>query len=65
MSGDISVDGDLVIQGEIRGNVVGADTVFITRSARLHGQVTATRIQFECGADLDGVILVGRIAQTD
>lgn len=64
LRGELSIGEDLVIQGEIHGNVVGTDTVVIKRGARVSGQISATRIQFEQGTRLDEVVLTGSIART-
>jgi len=64
MKGHLSAGEGLVIHGEIQGDVYGTETVTITKSARLQGQISAARIQFESGTNLKGVVLEGRIAQT-
>ena len=56
--------GSAVIAGEVEGEVFGSRTVIVKRTARLHGALTADRLCFETGANLEDVILSGNIART-
>jgi cytoskeletal protein CcmA (bactofilin family) len=55
--------GSAIIAGAVEGNVHGSSTVIVKKTARLHGALTADRLCLESGANLEDVILSGKIAQ--
>lgn len=55
--------GSAIIAGLVEGNVLGSSTVVVKKTARLHGALTADRLCFESGANLEDVILCGNIAR--
>ena len=57
--------GSAIIAGVVDGNVFGSSTVIVKRTARVHGALTAERLCFESGADLEDVVLSGNIARID
>lgn len=57
--------GSAIIAGVVDGNVLGSSTVVVKKTARVHGALTAERLCFESGADLEDVILSGNIARID
>ena len=57
--------GSAIIAGRVDGNVFGSSTVIVKRTARVHGALTAERLCFESGADLEDVVLSGNIARID
>ena len=57
--------GSAIIAGVVDGNVLGSSTVVVKKTARIHGALTAERLCFELGADLEDVVLSGNIARID
>jgi cytoskeletal protein CcmA (bactofilin family) len=57
--------GSAIIAGVVDGTVLGSNTVVVKKTARVHGALTAERLCFESGADLEDVILSGNIARID
>ena len=46
----------IVVEGQVRGDLRGADQVTIRRSGKVHGNVTAPRVTLEDGAKFKGAI---------
>lgn len=67
MKGDLIVGEDLVIEGTFDGTITGrgADTVTVRRTARLRGEVSASKVRVEDGTNLENTVLSGRIGRTD
>lgn len=65
MKGDLVVGEDLVIEGTYDGTISAKDTVTVRKTAHLSGSISASRVQFEDGANLDNTVLSGRICMTD
>lgn len=55
--------GSAVIAGMVEGDVHGSSTVVVKKSARVRGALTARRLCFESGTNLEDVILSGNIAR--
>lgn len=55
--------GSAIIAGVVHGAIEGSSTVIVKRSARLHGALTAERLCLESGANLEDVVLSGKIAR--
>lgn len=53
--------GSAVIAGLFEGDVSASGTIVVKKSARLSGRMTATRLCLEAGAQVEDVILSGRI----
>jgi len=64
MKGDLVVDEDLVIEGTYDGTISARDTVTVRKTAHISGSVTASRVQFEDGTNLENTVLSGRISMT-
>jgi cytoskeletal protein CcmA (bactofilin family) len=67
MKGDLIVGEDLVIEGTFDGTITGKgpDTVTVRRTARLRGEVSASNVRVDDGANLENTVLSGRIGRTD
>jgi cytoskeletal protein CcmA (bactofilin family) len=67
MKGELSVGEDLIIEGTFDGTITGDghDSVTVRRIARLSGQVSASDLRVEDGADLQKTVLSGRIRLAD
>ena len=63
MKGELIVGEDLIIEGTFDGTITGdgQDSVTVKRLARLSGEVTASDLRVEDGADIQNTILSGRI----
>lgn len=61
VSADI-LTGSAVIAGRVDGNVRGQGTVVVTRTAELHGTLTAERLSVDLRAGLEDVVLSGEVA---
>lgn len=57
--------GSAIIAGTVAGDVYGSSTVLVKRTARLHGALSAKRLCFEAGANLEDVILSGNIVRIE
>lgn len=57
--------GSAIIAGMVDGDVRGSRTIIVKKTATLHGALTAERLCFEMGANLEDVILSGNIARTE
>ena len=55
--------GSAVIAGTVEGDVCGSNTVVVKKTARLNGALSANRLCFEAGANLEDVILSGNITR--
>lgn len=64
MKGDLVVGEDLIIEGTFDGSITDAsrDTVVVRRTARLRGEVSASKVQVEDGTNLEDTVLSGRIS---
>ncbi len=67
MKGDLIVGEDLVIEGTFDGTITGEgpDTVTVRRTARLRGEVSASKVRVEDGTNLEDTVLSGRIGRTN
>jgi cytoskeletal protein CcmA (bactofilin family) len=63
MKGELIVGEDLVIEGSFDGTITGDghDSVTVRRIARVKGEVSASDVRVEDGADLQNAVLSGRI----
>jgi cytoskeletal protein CcmA (bactofilin family) len=61
MKGDLVVDEDLVIEGTYDGTISARDTVTLRKTAKLSGDISASRVQIEDGTNLENTVLTGRI----
>lgn len=64
LRGELSFGEPLVVHGQIHGSATGTAAVFIKKTARVSGDISAESIQLEKGVPLDGVVLSGRIQRT-
>lgn len=48
--------GDVIVSGEVKGDIAAVGRVTLHRSARVNGNVTAARLVIEEGAELNGQI---------
>jgi cytoskeletal protein CcmA (bactofilin family) len=55
--------GSVIIAGAVEGHIHGSSTVIVKKTARVRGALTAERLCFESGANLEDVILSGNIAR--
>lgn len=55
--------GSAIIAGAVEGTIHGSNTVIVKKTARLNGTLTAERLCLESGANLEDVILSGKIAR--
>lgn len=67
MKGELIVGEDLVIEGKFEGTIVGRgqDTITIRRTARLRGEISASKVRVDDGIDLKNAVLSGRIGRAD
>lgn len=67
MKGDLIVGEDLVIEGTFDGTITGEgpDTVTVRRTARLRGEVSASKVRVEDGTNLENTVLSGRIRRAE
>ena len=49
------------ISGGFDGDIEGADTITVRRTARVHGELRARAVNVEGGANLENAILSGKI----
>jgi len=67
MKGDLIVGEDLVVEGTFDGTITGKgpDTVTVRRTARLRGEVSASKVRVEDGTNLENTVLSGQIRRID
>ncbi len=53
--------GSAIIAGTVEGDVRGAHTVIVRKTATLSGALTAERLRLDFGADLEDVVLSGKV----
>ncbi|MCP4592457.1 MAG: polymer-forming cytoskeletal protein [bacterium] len=51
--------GELVVNGEVQGNVIARGRVAVHRTGSLRGDIEAPRLRVESGARLDGFVRIG------
>ena len=63
MKGELIVGEDLIIEGTFDGKITGdgQESVTVKRLARLSGEVSASDVRVEDGANLQNTVLSGRI----
>ena len=66
MKGDLVVGEDLVIEGTFNGTITGygQDSVTIRRTAKLCGEISASKVRVDDCINLEDAILSGRISRT-
>ncbi len=67
MKGELAVAEDLVIEGRFDGTIRGEEpnTVSIRKIAVLSGEVSVGRVRVEGGANIENIVLSGKIECTD
>ena len=62
IQGDVR-GGRVVVSGEISGNIIATDGLEISKSGRVHGNITADRLLMEEGTTYTGKVTVGAVSE--
>jgi cytoskeletal protein CcmA (bactofilin family) len=51
--------GDVIVSGEVKGDIIATSRVTLHRTARVNGNITAVKLAIEEGAELNGQVTMG------
>jgi cytoskeletal protein CcmA (bactofilin family) len=51
--------GDVIVSGEVKGDIIATSRVTLHRTARVSGNITAVKLAIEEGAELNGQVTMG------